>query len=371
MTKRAGTLQLAHPGGVTTIRVGQGVLGEAVTAAGNLFSGRQTFAISSPEILALHGSELAPIAEACGEFTLLEVPEGEAAKRQAVVGRLWERLATAGGRRDCVVVAFGGGSVGDLAGFVAATFLRGVAFVQIPTTLVAQVDAALGGKTGIDLDAGKNLVGAFHHPRLVISDTRFLATLPAAELRSGLVEAIKMAALFDVALLERIEADLPRLCAGDPEALAPVVRNAAAIKVAVVERDPVDRGERQLLNYGHTLGHALEAAANYAGLRHGEAVGWGMRFAHRLARRRGADDAFLLRVEDLLDRLELPLPAAIDRSRLLELMSRDKKSGAAGLTWALPASPGRGERVEGIALEAVADELDGFLRDLAARRANV
>lgn len=371
MTTGSGALELTHPGGVTTIRVGNGVLGKAVADAGDLFVGRSIYAVSSPAVLELHGSALAPLAEAAAAFTLLDVPDGEEAKQIPVVERLWERLASGGGKRDSVVVAFGGGSVGDVAGFAAATFLRGVAYVQIPTTLLAQVDAAIGGKTGIDLAAGKNLVGAFHHPRCVISDTCFLATLPVAELRSGLVEAIKMAALFDVGLMDRIESDFERLCGGDPEALAPVVRAAAAIKVAVVGRDPAERGDRQLLNYGHTLGHALEAAGDYSWLRHGEAVGWGMRFAHRLARRRGADESFLSRLEQLLDRLQLPVPAAADLSRLLELIARDKKARSGGLTWVLPLSPGLGERVEGISWDVVEEELNGFLRDLAARRANI
>jgi 3-dehydroquinate synthase len=354
------SLELRHAGGVTRLQFGEGIFAEAIEAFAPLFASRALFAISSPRVLEHHGAALAPLAGAGSAFTLLEVPDGEPAKRLAEAERLWERLASGGGKRDSLVLAFGGGSVGDLAGFVAATFLRGVRFVQVPTTLLAQVDAAIGGKTAIDLQAGKNLVGAFHHPELVICDSRFLATLPRAELRGGLVEAIKMAALLDLELLARIEHDLEALLSGDPAALAPVVRRAAAAKVELVERDPLERGERQLLNYGHTLGHALEAAAGFGALAHGDAVAWGIRFAHRLARRRGADEPFLARIERLLDRLEVPPLGTLDPADLLERMSRDKKARQGGLTWVLPVGPGEGALVRDLPPATVAEELGRF-----------
>jgi 3-dehydroquinate synthase len=366
-----GGIELRHDRGVTTLVAGAGVLADAVQAANDRFVGRAIFAISSPGVLEHHAAALAPLAAAGTAFHLLEAPDGEPAKRLAVAERLWESLAATGGKRDSVIVAFGGGSIGDLAGFVAAAFLRGVAFVQVPTTLLAQVDAAIGGKTGVDLEAGKNLVGAFHHPELVVADTRFLATLPRRELRSGLVEAIKMAALLDLDLLARIERDLPGLLAGDPALLAPVVRAAAAAKVAVVERDPYEGGERQLLNFGHTLGHALETEAGYGHLAHGDAVAWGIRFANRLARLRGADVPFLDRLERLLDRLESPIPPALDDAALLARMARDKKARESGLTWILALGPGRGARVADLPAERVAAELRGFTAALRALRPTV
>ena len=358
--------ELRHPAGATRIRVGDGIVPAAIAAEAGLFRGRAIFTVSSPAVVEHHGAALAPLAEAGAAFTLFDVADGEKAKSLAEAGKLWERLATGGGKRDSLVVAFGGGSIGDLAGFVAATFLRGVRFVQIPTTLLAQIDAAIGGKTGIDLAAGKNLVGSFHQPELVISDTSFLATLPEGELRSGLVEAIKMAALLDLDLLARIERDAAKLLAGDAAALAPVVAAAAAAKARLVERDPFEAGERMLLNYGHTAGHAIEAEAGYGRMLHGDAVAWGMRFAHRLARRRGADGAFLDRIEALLDRLSIPAPPPLDPARVEARMARDKKARESGLTWVLPVGPGEGARVSDLPPATVREELGPFLAGIAA-----
>jgi 3-dehydroquinate synthase len=366
MNHAADALLLRHATGETRIVVGEDCVAGEVEATPEVWRRRTVFVVSSPTVMRLQGPVLAPLRAAAASLVELEVPDGEAAKGLPTAGALWEAMARAGGKRDSVVVAFGGGSVGDLAGFVAATFLRGVAFVQIPTTLLAQVDAAIGGKTAIDIAAGKNLVGAFHQAELVVAEARTLATLPAAELRSGLVEAIKMAALLDLDLLDRIERDLPAILAGSPTALAPVVRAAAAAKIAVVELDPFENGDRQLLNYGHTLGHAIEAAAGFGAMLHGDAVAWGMRFSHRLARRRGADDAFLVRVERLLDRLEVPRPPAmaLDCAALLANLGRDKKARESGLTWILPMAPGRGERTDGIGAAEVASEVDSFLASL-------
>ncbi len=361
MSRENVALVLRHPRGETKIVTGGDCLADALAGAAPLFAGRTVFLISSPTVLRLQRQVLAPLRGVAGTLVELEVPDGEAAKNLAVAGRLWEEMARSGGKRDSVVVAFGGGSVGDLGGFVAANFLRGVAFVQLPTTLLAQIDAAIGGKTAIDLAAGKNLVGAFHHPELVVAETSVLSTLPAAELRSGLVEAIKMAALLDLELLARIERDLERLLAGAPAALAPVVRRAAAAKIGVVERDPFEDGERQLLNYGHTLGHALETAAGYGSMLHGDAVAWGMRFSHRLALRRGADGGFLARVERLLDRLDVPPPPPVAAEALAGYLARDKKARASGLAWILPMGPAAGVRMGGVAEAEIASELESFL----------
>ena len=362
-----GPLLLRHDRGETRIVAGEGCLADAMAASAELWRERTVFLVSSPPVLRLHGGAVVPALAAARALVELEVPDGEAAKSLDVAGQLWEAMARAGGKRDSVVVAFGGGSVGDLAGFVAANFLRGVAFVQLPTTLLAQIDAAVGGKTAIDIAAGKNLVGAFHHPELVVAESRMLATLPRDALRSGLVEAIKIAALLDLELLARIERDLELLLACNPAALAPVVRGAVAVKVGVVERDPYEGGERQLLNYGHTFGHALEAAAGYGTILHGDAVGWGMRFCHRLALRRGADPAFLERIERLLDRCNLPLPPAVGVAEVLGNLARDKKARESGLTWILPMAPGAGERVRGIGEAEVAKEAESFLAYLRDR----
>ncbi|HEX2641368.1 MAG TPA: 3-dehydroquinate synthase family protein [Thermoanaerobaculia bacterium] len=355
-------LALRHPGGVTPVEVGEGALAAVREDLAAWLAGRTVFVVSSPPILALHGARLEPLREAAARWVVLEVEDGEAAKTVATAGRLWEAMLAAGGKRDSRLLAFGGGSVGDLGGFVAGCFLRGIPFVQVPTTLLAQVDAAVGGKTAVDLPGGKNTVGLFFHPARVVSDTAVLPTLPRGELRSGLVEVIKMAALLDPALLRAVEGGLEPLLAGDPAALEPVVAAAAAAKIGVVERDPEEAGDRRLLNFGHTLGHAIESACAYGGLRHGEAVGYGILFVLRLALRRGLDRAFAERLAALLGRLGLPPLPALDPADLLDRMSRDKKARESGLTWVLPAALGAGAMVDGIAAGEVEAELRGFLR---------
>jgi len=357
----AERFELRHPRGTTRIVAGDGALEVALGELAPLLAARALFAVSSAPVLALHRASLEAVGRLGRSFAILEVPDGEPAKCVAEAGRLWSALAGGGAKRDSLVVAFGGGTVGDLAGFVAATFLRGVEVIQLPTTLLAQVDAAIGGKTAIDLPEAKNAVGAFHHPSWVVADAAWLATLPAAELRSGLVEAVKTAALLDAALLDRIERDLDRLRAGDPDALGPVAAAAARAKAKLVERDPEEAGLRALLNLGHTLGHALETAAGYGRLRHGDAVAHGLRFVLRLAAPRGLEAGYGERLEALLDRLDVPPLPPLDAQTLLDLMSRDKKARESGLTWVLPVAPGRAELVAGIPPAEVAERLAGWL----------
>ncbi len=363
-------LTLRHPAGETPVLVGSGALEEGAAELTPWLTGRTVFLLSTPRVLDLHGERLEPLQRAAGRWVVLTAEEGEAAKTAAAAERLWGEMLAAGGKRDSRLLAFGGGSAGDLGGFVAGCFLRGIAYAQLPTTLLAQVDAALGGKTGVDLPDGKNTVGLFHHPDFVLADTDVLATLPRGELRSGLVEVVKMGALLDAGLFAAVEADLDRLLAGDPAALAPVVARAAAAKIGVVERDPAERDERRLLNYGHTLGHAIEAALGYTGLRHGEAVAYGILFALRLAERLdGAAGVPPLsaeaaaRTRALLARLDLPPLPPLDPDVLLPLLARDKKAREDGLAWVLPAALGSGRVVAGVPPEEVRDALVPFLAD--------
>jgi 3-dehydroquinate synthase len=356
-------LVLHHARGRTSILVGAGALEGAAQELGAWASGRAVFVVSTPRVLALHGAALDGVREAAARSVTLEVEDGEGAKTLATAGRLWTDMLAAGGKRDSGVLAFGGGSCCDVAGFAAGCFLRGVDVVQVPTTLLGQVDAAIGGKTAVDLPAAKNSVGLFHHPALVVSDTRLLTTLPADELRSGLVEVVKMAFLLEPELLARIETDLDRLLAGDPAALAPVAAEGAAAKIAVVESDPEERGGRRLLNFGHTLGHAIETVLGYRGLRHGEAVAYGMLFALRLAASRDLPAADAGRLRSLLARLGLPALPPLAPGDLQEAMLRDKKARESGLVWVLPAHLGEGRTVADVTPEEVARELPGFLAD--------
>ncbi|MCM2268648.1 MAG: 3-dehydroquinate synthase [Thermoanaerobaculia bacterium] len=327
---------------------------------GERLVGRRIVVVSAPPIVALHRQALAPLA-AVSPLTWIEVPDGEAAKSLAEAGRLWERLLAAGGRRDLLVVALGGGAVSDLAGFAAGAFLRGVDWIGVPTTLLAQVDAAIGGKTGVDLPAAKNAVGLFHHPLAVWAEPALLATLSVDARRCGLVEAIKVGAVLDLGLFERLESAIEPLLAGDAAASAPVVAAAARAKAALVESDLDERGARQLLNFGHTLGHAIEAEVGYGAIAHGDAVAHGLRFALALSRRAGGDAQFADRVERLLDRLAVPPLPALAAEPLLGRLAFDKKARAGGLGWVLLRGPGRGEQGVRLPADEVAGELTRFL----------
>ena len=255
------------------------------------------------------------------------IPDGERSKNLREAEKLYDALLAAGAERGSVVIALGGGVVGDLAGFVAATLLRGVAFVQAPTTLLAMIDSSVGGKTGVNVKRGKNLVGAFHQPRLVWIDAATLKSLPRRELLAGLAEGVKHAAIRDARLFALLERELERLLALDPEILLPFLARNCAIKAGVVSRDERESGERVLLNFGHTLGHAIETLSKYKGVLHGEAVAMGMSFAARRSEELGlATPGSAVRLVALLARAGLPteLPP-FPRRAYLEAIAADKK----------------------------------------------
>ena len=348
---------------MTPILVGDGVLSDSSNDLQEWVRNRRVFVISSPTVLGLHSQVLGPLSERAAGWHVLEVPEGEDAKTIDAARGLWEAMLEAGGKRDSRVLAFGGGSVGDLAGFVAGSYMRGIDYAQVPTTLLAQVDAAIGGKTAVNLPRAKNSVGLFHHPRMVVADTRLLKTLPRQELRSGLMEVLKMAILSEEKLFQDLERDLEGLLSGDSTALAPVVAAAAEGKISIVERDPSERKERMLLNLGHTLGHALEGNLDYRLLRHGEAVGYGILFAVRLAEGRGLSADSASRIRRLVERFELPGLPALEPGALIEFMGRDKKVGEGGWRWVLPTELGACEIVSDLTREVVERELTAFLTE--------
>lgn len=356
-------LKLRHPAGTTPVVVGDGALAGFGPDINGWLADRTVFVITTPRVWGLHGETLEPYLETAGSFRRFEVPEGEAGKSVATAERLWGKMLTGGGKRDSRVVAFGGGSVGDLAGFAAGCFLRGVSFLQIPTTLLAQVDAAIGGKTGINLPEAKNSVGLFYHPWATVSETGFLETLPVAELRAGLLEVVKLGVILDAGLFEQLEDGLKELLEGDSGRLARVVARASKDKIDVVEKDPTEKDLRRLLNFGHTLGHALEARLDYQALRHGEAVGYGMLFALRLAARRGMSRDAVERIHRLISRFKLPNLPKLDPAELMDLMSRDKKARESGLAWVLPHRIGSGQPNSEIATAEIHRELEAFLGD--------
>ncbi len=280
------------------------------------------------------------------------VPAGEASKSQEQLWQLYTWMIGAGVERRDSVLALGGGVVGDLAGFAAASVLRGIAFVQVPTTLLAMVDAAIGGKTGINHPLGKNLVGAFHQPRLVLADTLTLRTLAPRELQAGWAEVIKHGVIRDAALFALLEAQAPAIGAAAQPAprsaeaeqmLGAIIRQAAAVKVAVVSADEREGGERIILNYGHTIGHALEAVSGYGALLHGEAVAIGMHAAARIAAALNLfEPAGVARQQRLLTAYGLPteLPDDVDREQLLAHTLHDKKVQQRRIRWVLPTAIG-------------------------------
>ncbi len=294
---------------------------------------RRAAVVTNPTVAAFYGGRAAASLAAAGVEPLrFEVPDGERYKTLAVAGRLFDRLAAAHLDRASPVVALGGGVVGDLAGFVAATWLRGVPLVQVPTTLLAQVDSAIGGKTGVNHRRGKNLIGAFHQPVLVLSDVETLASLPEREYRAGLAEVVKYGLIRDAALFAFLEREAERVLAREPAAVTYLVRRGSEIKAEVVAADEREGGLRAVLNFGHTLGHAVEALTGYAQYLHGEAVAIGMTAAVRMSEGllRTDPDA-RERVARVLARYGLPTEAPrLPRARLAAALAGDKKARSGG-----------------------------------------
>ncbi len=326
------------------IHIGSGTLGQAGRAIAAAGPGRRALLVTDGHVADNHAPLLASSLHAAGIATqMVVVPPGERSKSLEAAARLYDACIDCGLDRGSWIVALGGGVVGDLAGFVAATFLRGIAFVQVPTTLQAQLDASVGGKVAVDHPRGKNLIGAFHQPRLVWCDVGTLATLPRPELVAGMTEAIKHALLASPAYYRFMRRQREALLALDPRAMARLVSGSCRIKAAVVASDEREEsGARATLNLGHTLGHALEAVAGFGTLRHGEAVAIGLVAAGRLARLRGTwSQRWQAELEALLTEYGLPtrIPG-LPLGEILSVMHLDKKARAGQLRWVLPQRPG-------------------------------
>ena len=307
------------------ILIGAGLLSEASVLRG---------AIEAQDVLVVTSETVGPLylervrAGLAGKrVQALALPDGEVHKTLGTVARIFDAMVAARFNRDACIAALGGGVVGDMAGFAAACYQRGVDFVQLPTTLLAQVDASIGGKTGVNHPSGKNLIGAFHQPVAVIADISTLATLPPREFRAGLAEVVKHALVADVAFLDWLDGHLDALLAQEPAAVAYAVQRSCEIKAQIVAADERERGRRAELNLGHTFGHAIETATGYGDWLHGEAVSVGMALAAALSQRHGwLTPADVGRVRDVLRRAGLPITApGIGGARALELMGMDKK----------------------------------------------
>jgi 3-dehydroquinate synthase len=313
-----------------TIVVEPGVLGAAGPRVRELGVGSRAVVVTDTTVMRLHGAAVTKSLGAAGfSVTIVEVPEGEAAKTLRVAEHCWEQLLKAGIDRTSTVLALGGGAVGDLAGFVAASYMRGVNFVQLPTTVLAQVDASIGGKTAIDHPKAKNLIGAFYQPRLVLVDPAVVQSLPDREFRSGLAEIVKHGIVLDAAYLADVERSAGVLLGRDLETLTRIIGGSCRLKAGVIERDPEEKSElRYALNAGHTIGHALEAVTGYARWTHGEAVALGLVAEAHLAEALGlAQPATTRRHEAVLAAVGLPTRASdVDTNAVLQSITHDKKA---------------------------------------------
>lgn len=348
-TTRPETIQVTLGDRSYPVWIGRGLLDDH-TRWRTAIRGKHALVISNRTVAPLYLERIARGLDGLRWSSFL-LDDGEAHKSFANVGFALEALAALGATRDACVIALGGGVVGDLAGFTAASWMRGIDFIQMPTTLLSMVDSSVGGKTGVNLPAGKNLVGAFHQPRAVVADIGTLDSLPAREYRAGLAEVIKGAAIGDAAFFAWLEQHADALAARDETALVQAIATKVRYKAGVVARDETEQGERALLNLGHTFGHALETAGHYTTLLHGEGVAVGMLLAARLSERLGMSvQADASRLERLLQAVGLPtgVPAGFDPEQLLSLMRLDKKNTAGTLRLILWRGIGLAEIVSGV-----------------------
>jgi len=340
------------------IKIANGLLSRLGTECAQLKLGRRC-AIITDENVGRHLARAALKSLGASGFApvLISIPAGEKSKRITMVEECYDQLAAHRLERNSFIIALGGGVVGDLAGFVAATYLRGIPFVQVPTTLLAQVDSSVGGKTGVNLKAGKNLVGVFYQPQLVLCDLDALETLPKREYVSGLAEIIKYGIIYDAILFAQLERNLPKLLQRDPATLAAVIARCCEIKAYVVGQDETDGGVRAILNFGHTIGHAIENSSGYGKYLHGEAIAIGQVAAARLSQKiLGLSSGEVKRIEQLFVQAGLPVKIKLNtgqRKKLFAAMKLDKKVADGEIKFVLAEKIGRVKFGCPVATEAV------------------
>lgn len=351
---------ISHGGGSYGYFLGADLLGEAGAIAAGVSKSSRRIVVSSAPIHQLFGRRIETSLR--GSTTLL-IGDGEQTKNIETVNRLIAEMLGAGAQRDSLVIAVGGGVVGDTAGFAASIFLRGVDLIHVPTTLLAQVDSSIGGKVAVNHEVGKNLVGSFHPPRAVIADTKTLLTLPRSEMRSGLFESLKGGVIGDPALFEIIEASHEALLAADLDILHRVIARSVDVKAAVVMRDEKEADARRLLNFGHTIGHGIEAALGYKSLTHGDAVGWGMIAANAIAARRGVLSRELqARIDEAVRSLEPPAVPPLDPNEVLAAVGHDKKFAAGKRVMVFAKSIGECVVVDDVTEDEIRYGIDAVVR---------
>ena len=344
------------------IHIGCGLIANLETLLHETILSHRAFIISNQLVWKLHGQAISraiPTAE-----TIL-IPDGERYKRQQTVDYIYDALIRAGADRHTVLIAVGGGVVGDIAGYAAATFLRGLSLIHLPTTLLAQVDSSIGGKVGINHKLGKNLIGAFHPPKLVVTDPQLLDTLPRREFRAGLYEVIKYGMIASPTLFKKLDRELTAVFDHEPRALMSIITKCCRIKASIVQSDERETGLRRVLNFGHTVGHAIESATKYRRFRHGEAVAFGMLAAANIAETRG--DLSTTDCEELatLIRRMGPLPSSNDLSikQIINTIKQDKKIIQGKLHFVLPTSIGLTTIVE----DVTSKQIERALKHLGMR----
>jgi 3-dehydroquinate synthase len=355
----ATRIEVASAGGRYPVIVGPGTLDTLQHELDALHLGPDRLIVSSPGVWRLHGRRLKPLA---GRSKPVLVADGERAKTMRTVERIHDALVKAKADRSAVVIALGGGVIGDVVGFAAATYLRGVRIVHLPTTVVAQVDSAIGGKTGVNHRLGKNLIGAFHSPSLVLADPVVLATLSAREFRAGLYEVIKYGVIREPSIIDRMRATLPAILRRDATALTPLIETSCRIKAEVVSADERESGLRRILNFGHTVGHALEAATKYRRYRHGEAVAYGMLAALSIGRARGltTPDAYDAVSSLIAGMGQLPRVDDVPARAVLAAISRDKKIVAGTLHFVAATALGKTTTLTDVTEQEVRAALKGL-----------
>ena len=362
-------LAIALPHSSYKVTIENGVLGRAGHHLRRLFgnqsgSGRRIFIVTVAPVRKRWGKKLtASLAAAGFSSTTIEMPDGERYKKLATIEDLADKLVTAGADRSSIVVAFGGGIVGDVAGMLASLYMRGVTLVQIPTTVLAQLDASVGGKTGVNLSVGKNLLGTFYHPRAVLVDPELLSTLPQREFRAGMYEAVKCGIIGDPKLFRIFESTPPDSLRPDAETMETVIYRSLALKARVVSADEREAGLRQTLNFGHTIGHALEAETEYRHFLHGEAVAWGMIAATHIAIESGRlKRETCARITEAILKVG-PLPKVrVSASKIFKLIKNDKKSVRGVARFVLPVKVGEVKIVDDVPKLAIKNALEHLRR---------
>jgi 3-dehydroquinate synthase len=353
------------PGHSYEVLIASGLLAEAGSCLREIWPGhRRVFVITVPVVRRKWGKQLLASLKAAGfDPAVLEILEGETQKRLSTVETLAEKLVKLGADRSAGIIAFGGGVIGDIAGFLASIYMRGIDFVQIPTTVVAQVDASIGGKTGVNLRSGKNLIGTFHQPRTVLIDPALLSTLPEREFRSGLYESLKCGVIGNPKLFRRFEENRQQLLKRDPQALERVITESVELKASIVSADEREGGLRRVLNFGHTIGHALEAETGYRRLLHGEAVGWGMIAATNIALSMQKTSSVTAgQIADAVLSLG-PLPKVeVSSRKVLSRTQSDKKTRNGRVHFILPREVGKVEVVDNVPEQAVLEAVEEVKR---------